>query len=208
MQVTETVNQGLKREYRVVVSAGDLGAKVEKYLGDLKAKVRLNGFRPGKVPIDHLRRLYGRGAMAEVIEETVRDANAKIVSEHGLKLAAQPKVNLPEDQTAIEQVINGNADLDYTVALEVVPTITITDFKGIKLERPVAALSDTEVDEAMTRIAEQNKPYAAKAEGATAEQGDRVTVSFTGAIDGQPFEGGTGDDIVVEIGSKTFIPGF
>src|SRR5665213_2949441 len=129
MQVTETVNQGLKREYRVVVPATDLGSKVEKYLDDLKGRVRLNGFRPGKVPLDHLRRLYGRSAMAEIIEEAVRDANAKIVNDHGLKLAAQPKVNLPEDQTAIEGVINGKADLDYTVALEVVPAITLTDFK-------------------------------------------------------------------------------
>ena len=208
MQVTETVNQGLKREYRVVVPATDLGSKVEKYLDDLKGRVRLNGFRPGKVPLDHLRRLYGRSAMAEVIEEAVRDANAKIVTDHGLKLAAQPKVNLPEDQTAIESVFNGKADLDYTVALEVVPAITLTDFKGVKLEKPVAAVTDAEVDEAMGRIADQNKPFSAKAEGAKAEQGDRVTISFTGAIDGTPFEGGAGDDIVVQIGSAGFIPGF
>ena len=100
MQVTETSNQGLKREYRVVVTAADLGVKVDKYLDDLKGRVRLNGFRPGKVPVEHLRRLYGRAAMAEVIETTVRDANAKIVSDHSLKLAAQPKVSLPEEQSA------------------------------------------------------------------------------------------------------------
>ena len=208
MQVTETINQGLKREYRVVVTAADLGAKVNQYLNDLKNRVRLNGFRPGKVPVDHLKRLYGRAAMAEVIETTVRDANAKIVSEHGLKLAAQPKVNLPEEQSAIEGVINGQADLDYTVAIEVIPVITLTDFKDIALERPAASVAEAQVEEALARIADQNKPYAAKADGAKAEQGDRVTISFTGTLDGKAFEGGTGEDIVVQIGSGGFIPGF
>jgi trigger factor len=208
MQVTETTNQGLKREYRVVVTAADLEAKVDQYLDDLKGRVRLNGFRPGKVPVSHLKRLYGRAAMAEVIENTVRDANAKIVSDHNLKLAAQPKVNLPEEQNAIEGVIAGKADLDYTVAVEVVPAITLTDFKAISLERPVATVSPEEVEEALKRIADQNKPYAPKGEGAKAEEGDQVTINFTGTLDGKPFEGGTGEDIVVQIGAGGFIPGF
>jgi trigger factor len=208
MQVTETINQGLKREYRVVVTAADLGAKVDAYLNDLKGRVRINGFRPGKVPVEHLKKLYGKAAMAEVIETTVRDANAKIVNENNLKLAAQPKVNLPEEQGAIDQVITGNSDLDYTVALEVVPAIALADFKDIALERPVAAVAETEIDEAVARIAEGNRPYAAKAEGGKAEQGDRVTVNFTGTLDGKPFQGGTGEDIVVQIGAGGFIPGF
>lgn len=208
MQVTETINQGLKREYRVVVPAADLGAKVNDYLNDLKGRVRLNGFRPGKVPVNHLKRLYGRTAMAEVIESTVRDTNAKIVNDNGLKLAAQPKVNLPEEQSAIESVISGRADLDYTVAIEVIPAIKLADFKDITLEKPVTSVSDAEIEEALGRIADQNKPYAAKAEGAKAEQGDRVTVNFTGTLDGKPFEGGTGEDIVVQIGAGDFIPGF
>jgi len=208
MQVTETINQGLKREYRVVVTAADLGAKVDTYLNDLKGRIRLNGFRPGKVPVEHLRRLYGRAAMAEVIETTVRDANAKIVSDHGLKLAAQPRVSLPEEQGAVEGVIAGKADLDYTVAVEVVPAITLADFKDIALERPIAPVTDAEVEEGLGRIADQNKPYTPKSEGSKAAQGDRVTINFTGTLDGKPFEGGTGEDIVVEIGSGTFIPGF
>jgi trigger factor len=208
MQVTETTNQGLKREYRVVVTAADLGEKVDKYLDDLKGRVRLNGFRPGKVPVAHLKRLYGRAAMAEVIETTVRDANAKIVSDHNLKLAAQPKVNLPEEESAIEGVINGQADLDYTVAIEIVPAIALTDFKDIALEKPVATVSPEEVDEALGRVADQNKPFGPKADGAQAEQGDQVTINFTGTLDGKPFEGGTGEDIVVQLGAGGFIPGF
>jgi len=208
MQVTETTNQGLKREYRVVVTAADLGEKVDKYLDDLKGRVRLNGFRPGKVPVAHLKRLYGRAAMAEVIETAVRDANAKIVSDHNLKLAAQPKVNLPEEQDAIEGVINGQADLDYTVAIEIVPPITLTDFKTMALEKPVTKVSEEQVNEALGRIVDQNKPYGPKAEGAKAEQGDQVTINFTGTLDGKPFEGGTGEDIVVQLGAGGFIPGF
>src|SRR5580698_5783291 len=100
MQVTETAAEGLKREYRVVVPAGDLAAEVAKKLDDLKDKVQLRGFRPGKVPVAHLKRLYGKSAMAEVIEAAVRDANNKIVSDNGYKLATEPKVVLPSDEGA------------------------------------------------------------------------------------------------------------
>src|SRR5581483_1407913 len=208
MQVTETLSDGLKREYRVVVPATDLEARVNARLDELKGQVRLNGFRPGKVPAAHLKRLYGRSAMAEVIEATVRDANAQIVTDHGLKLATEPKVTLPEEQGAVEALIEGKADLDYTVAVEVVPKIELADFKTVSVERFVADVADEEIQQAVDRIVQSNRPYAAKAEGAKAENGDRVTVSFTGTIDGAPFEGGKGDDVAVQLGSNTFIPGF
>jgi trigger factor len=208
MQVTETLTDGLKREYKVVVPATDLETRVAARLDDLKAKVRINGFRPGKVPVAHLKRLYGRSAMAEVIDETVRETNAKIVSDHGLKLAMEPKVTLPSEQAEVESMIDGKADLSYTVALEILPTIELADFKTIKLEKPVAEVEETEIEEAIGRIAEQSRPFGDKGEGAKAEQGDRLTISFTGTIDGQPFEGGQGDDIAVQIGSGGFIPGF
>ena len=208
MQVTETLSEGLKREFRVVVPANELDQKVNTRLEDLKGKVRINGFRPGKVPTSHLKRVYGRAAMAEVIEEAVRDANNQIVSEKGYKLAAEPKVNLPEEQGAIENLIAGKTDLDYTVAVEIVPAIALADFKDIKLTRPTAEVAEAEVDEALQRIADQNKPFAAKAEGGKAAEGDRVVISFAGKIDGEPFEGGSGDDMPVLIGSNSFIPGF
>jgi trigger factor len=208
MQVTETLSDGLKREYRVVVPATDLEARVNARLDELKGQVRINGFRPGKVPVAHLKRMYGRSAMAEVIEATVRDANAQIVSNHNLKLATEPKVKLPEDQGSVEAVINGQADLDYTVAVEVVPKIELADFKGITLNKLVAEVNEDEIKQALDRIAEQNRPYSAKPEGEKAAKGDRVTVSFVGTIDGTPFEGGTAQDVPVQIGSNTFIPGF
>jgi trigger factor len=208
MQVTETLSEGLKREFKVVVPAAELDAKVNERLDDLKGRVRINGFRPGKVPVAHLKRMYGRSAMAEVIEATVRDANTQIVSERGYKLAADPKVTLPTDESAIEQLIAGKSDLNYTMALEIVPPIALGDFKSIKLTKLVADVADSEVEEGITRIADQNKPYSVREKGEKAAKDDRVTISFAGTIDGTPFEGGSGDDAVVLIGSNTFIPGF
>jgi len=208
MNVTETLSEGLKREYKVVVPAAELDAKVNARLDELKGQVRINGFRPGKVPVTHLKRLYGRSAMAEVIEITVRDANNQIVSEHGYKLAAEPKVTLPTEEGAIEQLIAGKTDLNYTMALEIIPAIELTDFKAVKLTRLASEVSDAEVDEGLARIVEQNKPYSPRAEGEKAAKDDRVVVSFAGTIDGKPFEGGSGDDAAVLIGSNTFIPGF
>ncbi len=208
MQVTETLSEGLKREYRVVVPAAELESKVSARLEQLKNQVRLNGFRPGKVPVDHLKRLYGRSTMAEVIEATVRDANNQIVSERGYKLAADPKVTLPEEKDDVEKLIEGKSDLDYTMALEIVPPITLGNFKDIKITKPVADVADSEVDEGIARIAEQNKPFAARAEDGKAEKGDRVVISYVGTINGEAFEVGTGEDAPVLIGSNTFIPGF
>ncbi len=208
MQVTETLADGLKREYRVVVPATDLDAKVNARLDDLKGRVRINGFRPGKVPVAHLKRVYGRAVMAETIDETVRETNASIVSDHGYKLAREPKVTLPEAENEVSALVEGKADLSYSVAIEILPKIELADFSGISLEKLTADVTDEEVDAALARLAEQSRPFADKGADAKAEAGDKVTVSFTGTIDGAPFEGGTAEDIAVEIGSKSFIPGF
>jgi trigger factor len=206
MQVTETSAAGLKREYRVVVRATDLEARVNERLDDLKGRVQLRGFRPGKVPVAHLKRLYGKAAMAEVIEAAVREANSKIVTDHGFKLATEPKVVLPSEEGAVEGVIAGKSDLAYTVEIEIVPPITLADFKTLKLTRLTAEVTDAEIDETLQRIAEQNRPFIAKSEGA--EKGDRVILSFQGTIEGKPFEGGAGEDVPLVLGTGQFIPGF
>jgi trigger factor len=146
--------------------------------------------------------------MAEMIETTVREANAEIITERGFKLVREPKVTLPEEQGAVEQVIAGKSDLAYTMAIEILPTIELADFKGIQLERMNAEVAETEVDEALAKIAEQSRPFAPKGEGAKAENGDRVTIDFTGKMDGTPFQGGTGGDVSLHLGSGSFIPGF
>ena len=206
MQVTETSSAGLKREYRVVVPATDLEAKVNERLDDLKGRVQLRGFRPGKVPVAHLKRLYGKSAMAEVIEATVREANSKIVTDHGYRLAVEPKVVLPTEQGAVEGVIEGKTDLSYTVEMEIVPAITLADFKNIKLTRLTAEVSDGEIEKALQTIADQNRPFVAKTEGAA--NGDRVSINFEGSLEGTPFEGGTGEDVPLVMGAGQFIPGF
>jgi trigger factor len=206
MQVTETAAAGLKREYRVVVPATDLEAKVNERLDDLKGRVQLRGFRPGKVPVAHLKRLYGKSAMAEVIEAAVQEANNQIVSDHGLKLATPPKVVLPTEEGAVQGVIEGKSDLAYTVEMEIVPPITLADFKTLKLERQAAPVEDAEVDQSLQTLADQNRPFSAKAEAA--EKGDRVTMSFKGTINGEAFQGGSGEDVPMVLGAGQFIPGF
>ena len=208
MQVTETTSEGLKREFRVTFPATELDARLTERLTEMKDRVRINGFRPGKVPVDHLRKVYGRAVMAETIDQMVRETNAKILTDRGLKLAMEPKVTLPEDKSEVEQVITGKTDLSYTVAVEVVPQIALADFKTIKLEKIVADVNDVDVDEGVRRIAEQNRTYTARPEGAKAESGDRVVISFKGTVNGEAFDGGSGEDIPVKIGANVFLPGF
>jgi len=208
MQVKETVAEGLKHEFQISVPAADLDAKADARLVDLKDKVRLNGFRPGKVPVSHLKKVYGRSVMAETIDQTIRDTNSQIFTERGFRLATEPKVTMPTEKTEVDDILAGKSDLTYTVSIEVVPAIQLADFKSFAVEKPVAEVTDAEVDDAIKRIAEQNRTFAAKGEGAKAETGDRVTVSFKGTINGTPFDGGTAENIQVTIGSNTFIPGF
>jgi trigger factor len=208
MQVTETLAEGLKHEFKISVPASDLDAKADAKLVDLKDKVKLNGFRPGKVPVSHLKKVYGRSVMAETIDQTIRDTNTQIFTDRGFRLATEPKITMPTEQKEVEELLAGKTDLTYTVAIEVVPTIQLADFKTFTVEKPVVEVSDADVDEAIKRIADQSRPYAAKADGAQAETGDRVTINFKGSIDGVPFDGGTGEGIQVVIGAGQFIPGF
>jgi trigger factor len=208
MQVTETLVEGLKHEFKVSVPASDLDAKAGAKLVDLKDKVRLNGFRPGKVPVSHLKKVYGRSVMAETIDQTIRDTNSQIFTDRGFRLATEPKITMPTEKDEVEELLSGKTDLTYTVAIEVVPQIQLADFKSFTVEKPVVDVSDADVADAIKRIADQSRPYTARAEGAKAENGDRVTISFKGTIDGVPFDGGTGEGIQVVIGAGQFIPGF
>ena len=147
MQVTNTLTEGLKREFAIVLAAQELEERLTKELDGLKDKVRINGFRPGKVPAQHLRRVYGRQVMADVVQNLVNEANKKIVDENNLKLALEPKIVFPEDQKAIEAAMEGKGALEYKVQLEVLPAIELKDFKGISLTREVASVDDAAVDE-------------------------------------------------------------
>ncbi|HEY1943214.1 MAG TPA: trigger factor [Roseiarcus sp.] len=208
MQVTETLSQGLKREYNIVLSASDLASRLDAQLADLKNKVRINGFRPGKVPVAHLKRVYGRSVMSDVVQEAINAANKQIVDDNGLRLAMEPKVELPTDKDAIEAALEARGDLNFKVALEVLPKFEVGEFTDVALERPVADVEESEIEASLQRLAMDQRTYADKPEGAKAENFDRVTVDFVGTLNGEPFEGGTGEGIEVIIGSNTFIPGF
>src|SRR4051794_32877620 len=149
MQVTETLNEGLKHEFKISVPATDLDAKADARLVDLKDKVRLNGFRPGKVPVSHLKKIYGRSVMAETIDQTIRDTNTQIFTDRGFRLATEPKITMPTEEKEVEQLLAGKSDLTYTVAIEVMPKIQLADFKSFNVEKPVVDVTDADVDEAV-----------------------------------------------------------
>jgi trigger factor len=206
MQVTETLNSGLKREIKVTVPAGDLEAKLNKRLSDAKNKVRINGFRPGKVPMQHLKKMYGKSFMAEVVNEILSNSTRDILSERGEKAAMQPEVTMTEDEKEAEKVLAGDADFEFQLAYEVIPAIEIKDFADIKVTRPVYDVPSDEVEEQVKRVAESARSFEPK-EG-KAKDGDRVTIDYLGKIDGTPFDGGAGSDQPLVLGSKEFIPGF
>ena len=208
MQVTETLSEGLKRGYKVVVPAAELATKLDAQLADLKDKVRINGFRPGKVPVGHLRRLYGKSVMAEIVQNTVTEANRKIVEDHGIRLAQEPQVEFPTDQAEVEKALEAKGDLAYNVSVEILPKFEIGSFEDLALERKVAVVSEEEIEASLRRMADNNRVFTPREEGAAAQSGDKVSVDFTGRVDGETFEGGTGEDIDVILGSDTFIPGF
>lgn len=207
MQVKETLSDGLKREYQVTLPLSELDDRATQRLDEIKDRVKLDGFRPGKVPMPHLKRVYGRSVMGEVIEQAISEANSKIVSDGGFRLAMQPQIKLAsEDEAAVREIMEGKADLSYTVAMEILPKIELADFRNIKLERPVAPVEDKDIQDALDKIADANRNFADK-EGKAAS-GDRVTMNFKGTLDGVPFEGGSADEVPLVLGSNSFIPGF
>jgi trigger factor len=206
MQVTETTNSGLKRGFQVTVPASDLSAKANAKLKDMAGKAQIKGFRPGKVPVDHLKRMYGKSVMAEVVQETVDAHSRSVFADRNLKPAYQPDVKLPEAEGEVNAVIDGKGDLSFSVEAEVIPTFELRDATGLTLTKHIVAAADSDIDEALAKLASQYKSWETK-DGASST-GDRVTISFAGSIDGVAFEGGTGEDIPLEIGSNQFIPGF
>lgn len=206
MQVTETLSQGLKREYKVVVGAAELGEKLDAKLQDLSKRANIKGFRPGKVPVPHLRRVYGKSAMAEVVQETIDSQSKAVLAEKSLKPAYQPEVKLPEDEAEVTAIMDGKGDLAFSMAFEVLPDFELKDHAGLDLVRHVAEVTEDQIKATLDRIASQSKSWEDKESAAAA--GDKLTISFAGTIDGVAFEGGTADDVDLEIGSGQFIPGF
>jgi trigger factor len=207
MQVTETSAEGLKRTIQVVIPAETIAARFETKLADLKDKVQLKGFRKGHVPVVHIKKLYGRAVMGEILEETIKDTSVKAIEGRNERPAMQPEIKLPEDQDEIARVLDGKSDLSYHMSFEVLPKFEVADFSGLKLERVVAEVIPEDTEMAIARMVESNTTYEA-VEDRAAATGDQVTMDFVGRIDGAEFDGGSATDADLVLGDGKFIPGF
>ncbi|WP_374376305.1 trigger factor [Dongia sp.] len=201
MQVTETLNQGLKREYKIAVPAAQLREKVDGKLNELGHKLKIPGFRPGKVPMTLLKQRYEQSVLGEVLEESVQQSSQQLFTERSLRPAGQPKVELVGEFKA-------DADLEFSVALEVIPEIAPMDFTTVSLERVSVEVPESEVDDSLKRIAKRQRASETAADDYAAKSGDIAVIDFVGSIGGVEFEGGKADGHYLELGSGSFIPGF
>jgi trigger factor len=200
MQVTETLAEGLKRQFKIVLPATDIDSKVEGRLRQLSSTVRIPGFRPGKVPLSMMKKRYGQSVMGEVLEEAVQDSSNRALADRGLRPATQPKVEV----TSFAE----GSDLEYTLAIELMPEITPTDFAKIEVDKPKAEVSDDEVQKALDRLAARRENSKPVTEERPARSGDILVIDFVGRIGGEEFAGGKGEGYSLKLGSATFIPGF
>lgn len=203
MQLTERRSEGLLRVYDVVVPAAELQQQLNAKIAEVQPRIRLNGFRPGKVPTSHIRKVYGAGMMQDIINETVQRTTREGLEKANARPASEPSLDLKSD---IDKVVAGQEDLQFELSLEVMPEFEPADLKTISIKRPVAPVADEQVEDQLNEIAAANRGFEDK-DGAAAE-GDAVIIDFVGRIDGEAFEGGAATDAQVVIGSKQFIPGF
>ena len=206
MQVTETLSEGLRRAYQVVVPAADVETRRSARLAELTKTLRLPGFRPGKVPTSVVRQRYGAAVGAEVLEESVSEATQRVLSDRGLRPAIQPKVDLVDPASV--SPAGPARDIEFTVQVELLPDITVPDLSAVTLTRIRAEVPAETVDKALTEIANRNRDLVPVEEARGAATGEVLKVDYVGKIDGVPFQGGTGSDTNVEIGGSGFIPGF
>lgn len=206
MQIVEKSGEGLSRVYGVTVPVADLAERLEARIAEITPQLNIKGFRPGKVPQAHVRRLYGKALMGEVVEQTLSESTQKILEDNKLRPAGEPDLK-PEGD--MNDVIEGKADLAYELAIDIMPEFEPVDLTKISLKRPVYEPADAEIDDALGELAKQNRTYEART-GKTvkAKDGDQLIIDFIGRIDGEAFEGGTATDVPLVLGSGQFIPGF
>ncbi|MBM3488341.1 MAG: trigger factor [Alphaproteobacteria bacterium] len=200
MQITETVAEGLRREYRVIVPAGDIGAKMDSRLREVAGSVNIPGFRPGKIPLPLLKKRYGASVRGEVLDQTITDSVQRTVSEKGIRPALEPKIEI----VSFEE----GRDLEYKLQIEVLPEVKPPDFAAIALERLVAEVADTDIDTSIQRIADRRRAYESVGDSRGAESGDELVVDFAGTIDGQAISSGPTKDFRIRLGAKVLAPEF
>ena len=200
MDVVETKNEGLVRDYKVTVAANDIEKRVDERLTEVGKTVRIPGFRPGKVPLKVLKQRFGGSVMGEVLEATVQDSSRDVMTEHGLRPAGQPKIEIVS--------FDAGKDLEFELSIEILPEIGDLDLASIELERIKVVPTASEIDDAIARIVQQNRETKPIETPRPAAKGDIVVIDFEGKIDDVAFEGGAGTGIRLELGSDQFIPGF
>jgi trigger factor len=203
MEVCETKSEGLSRMYQVTVGAAELAKKLDAKIAEATPQINLKGFRPGKAPASHIRRVYGASIMKDVIDQAVQEGTQKAIEDHKIRVAQQPHIHLEGEY---EKIASGEADLAFHFHVEVMPDFTPADPATLNVIKPVAEVPETLVQERLQALADQNRTFSAK-EG-PAENGDSITVDFEGFIDGVAFEGGKANGADIVLGANRFIPGF
>lgn len=206
MQVSETLVEGLKRELKVVIPAKDMEAQLNERLADAKDKVNIKGFRPGKVPMSHMKKTYGKSIMAELVNELIQQRPTEILSERGEKSATQPEITMTEDQDEAEEILAAKKDFEFNIAYEVIPDFDLADLSKLSITRQVVEIEESEVEEQVKRVGESARTFETK--DGKAESGDRVTMDYLGKIEDVAFDGGAAEDAQLVLGSNQFIPGF
>lgn len=204
MECVET-SEGLSRMYKVSVPAADLQKRLTDRIEEIRPQMNLKGFRPGKVPVAHVRKMYGKSIMGEVIEAVVQETSQKAIADADVRPAGQPEMHMESD---MEAVMDGKADLAYHMHIDIMPDFEPTDIKKLTIKKPVAEVSDAELEERLGQIAESNQKFDKRGKTAKARNGDAVVMDFTGKIDDEPFEGGAAEGHTLVLGSNSFIPGF
>ncbi len=206
MQIVEKSGEGLSRVFGVTVPAATLSERLDQRIAEIRPQMNIKGFRPGKVPAAHVKRMYGKSLMSEIIDAAVSESQQQAIADANLRAAAQPEINVSSD---LEKVMDGGADLSFDLSVELMPEFETMKLEAITLERPVHAPTEAEIDAQIEEIAAQNLSYEPKTGKAVkAVDGDMVVGDFVGRIDGELFEGGSMENAEVVIGANRFIPGF
>lgn len=205
MQITETVSEGLRREFKIVIGAADLDARLTGRIEEMKPQVHLKGFRKGKAPVSFLKKSFGKSMMGEIVEAAVSESSQKAIADNALKPAFEPQVELVSE---LEQVVAGKSDLEFTVKVDLMPDFELADVSKLEVEKFVAEITEADVESEIQKLAEQTRTYTDRPEGEAAEKDDALTVDFVGRVDGEEFSGGKAEDFRLVLGSGQLISGF
>src|SRR5436309_3519457 len=205
MQITETVSEGLHREFKVHIGRADLDARLTGRIEEMKSRIHLKGFRPGKAPVSLLKKSYGKSMMGEIVDEAVNESSKRALEENGLRAAFPPRVELGSD---IDEVAQGKSDLEFTLAVDLMPDFEPAEISGLHVEKLVSQVTDKDVDDAVYRLGQQSRGYTLRDADEAAQIEDTVVIDFVGRVDGTEFDGGKAEDFNLVLGSGQLIPGF